>query len=45
MEDLVRAKAALGELLKEFPSSAQANEAKAELAKVAKREKALAPPK
>ena len=45
MEDLVRAKAALDELLKEFPSSAQANEAKAELAKVAKREKALAPPK
>ena len=45
MDDLVRAKAALDELLKEFPSSAQANEAKAELAKVAKREKALAPPK
>ena len=45
MEDLVRAKAALDELLKEFPSSAQATEAKTELAKVAKREKALAPPK
>ena len=45
MEDLVRAKAALDELLKEFPSSPQAAEARTELAKVAKREKALAPPK
>ncbi len=45
MDDLVRAKATLDELLKVYGASAQAAEAKAELAKVAKREKALAPPK
>ena len=45
LEDLTRAKATLDELLKDFGSSAQAAEAKAELAKVGKREQALAPPK
>ncbi len=45
MDDLVRAKATLDELLKDYGASAQAAEAKAELAKVAKRERALAPPK
>ena len=45
MDDLVRAKATLDELLKDYGASAQAAEAKAELTKVAKRERALAPPK
>ncbi len=45
LEDLKRAKATLDELLKDFGSSAQAAEAKTELAKVVKREQALAPPK
>ena len=45
LEDLTRAKATLDELLKDYGSSAQAAEAKAELAKVGKREQALAPPK
>ena len=45
LEDLTRAKATLDELLKDYGSSAQAAEAKAELARVGKREKALAPPK
>jgi TolA-binding protein len=45
MDDLVRAKAALVELLKDYGSSSQAAEAKTELAKVEKRERALAPPK
>ena len=45
MEDLKRAKATLDELLKDFGSSPQAADAKAELVKVAKREQALAPPK
>ena len=45
LEDLTRAKATLDELLKDYGSSAQAAEAKAELAKVVKREQALAPPK
>ena len=45
MEDLKRARATLDDLLKDYGSSPQAAEAKAELEKVAKREKALAPPK
>ena len=45
LEDLVRAKATLDELLKDYGSSPQAAEARTELAKVAKREHALAPPK
>ncbi len=45
LEDLTRAKSALDDLLKDFGSSPQAAEAKVELEKVAKREKALAPPK
>ena len=45
MEDLKRARATLDELLKDFGSSPQAAAAKTELAKVAKREQALAPPK
>ena len=45
LDDLTRAKATLDELLKDFASSPQAAEAKVELEKVAKREKALAPPK
>ena len=45
LEDLKRAKATLEELLKDYGSSPQAADAKAELVKVAKREKAIAPPK
>ena len=45
LEDLTRAKAALDELLKDYGFSAQAADAKAELAKVARRVQALAPPK
>ena len=45
VEDLKRARTTLDELLKDFGSSPQAAEAKTELAKVAKREQALAPPK
>jgi len=45
LDDLTRAKATLDDLLKDFASSPQAAEAKVELEKVAKREKALAPPK
>jgi len=44
LDDLTRAKATLDELLKDFASSPQAAEAKVELEKVTKREKALAPP-
>ncbi len=45
LEDLPRAKATLEELLKDYGSSSQAAEAKAELQKVIQREQALAPPK
>lgn len=45
LEDLPRAKATLDELLKDFSTSPQAAEAKMELEKIAKREKALAVPK
>ena len=45
LEDLPRAKTTLDELLKDFATSPQAADAKAELEKIAKREKALAPPK
>lgn len=45
LEDLPRAKATLQELLKNFATSPQAADARAELEKIAKREKALAPPK
>jgi tetratricopeptide (TPR) repeat protein len=45
LEDYERAKSTLNELLTDFGSSPQAAEAKVELEKVAKREKALAPPK
>lgn len=45
LEDLPRAKAALAELLKDHPSSPQAAAARAELEKIAIREKDLAPPK
>lgn len=44
MDDFPAAKAALAELQKNFPSSAEAKLADAELAKIARREKALADP-
>lgn len=45
LEDLPRAKATLDELLKDYGASPQGAEAKTELARIAKREQALAPPK
>ncbi len=45
LEDLPHAKAALDELLKDHPTSPQAAAARAELEKIAIREKDLAPPK
>lgn len=45
LEDLTRAKATLDELLKDFGASPQAADAKTELEKIAKRAKALEPPK
>lgn len=45
LEDLPRAKVTLNDLLKDFATSPQAADAKAELEKIARREKALAPPK
>ena len=45
LEDLPRAKTTLAELLKDFATSPQAADARAELEKIARREKALAPPK
>ena len=45
LEDLPKAKATLEELLKDFATSPQAADARAEQEKIAKREKALAPPK
>lgn len=45
LEDLPLAKATLEELLKDFATSPQAADARAEQEKIARREKALAPPK
>ena len=45
MEDFPAAKAALNELIKTYAASAEAKVAAAELEKIARREKALAPPK
>jgi TolA-binding protein len=44
MEDFARAKAALNDLVKTFVGTKEADEAKAELEAIEKREKALAPP-
>jgi TolA-binding protein len=45
MEDFPRAKATLNELVKTYGAAAEAAQAQAELDKIARREKALAPPK
>jgi len=45
LEDFPRAKATLDELIKDYSTSPQVADAKAELEKIAKREKALADPK
>ncbi len=45
LEDLPQARNTLNELLKDYAASPQAAEARAELDRVARREKALAPPK
>ncbi len=45
MDDLPAAKAALEELIKTYPGSAEAKQAAAELEKITRREKALADPK
>jgi hypothetical protein len=45
MENLTEAKAALNELIKTYAASSEAAQAKTELEKITRREKALAPPK
>jgi TolA-binding protein len=45
IQDLSRAKATLDELIKNFGATAEASQAQAELDKIARLEKALAPPK